>query len=62
MTTTMKYETPDPAVKNHGGRPLKFETVEALDLAIQVYFDKQNPHVETHMAVSGRKTNGETMF
>ncbi|TDX78618.1 DNA-packaging protein gp3 [Rathayibacter sp. PhB151] len=48
--------------KHAGGRPLKFETVDALDLAIQAYFDKQDPHVETHRVVSGRKTNGETMF
>lgn len=48
--------------KHAGGRPLKFETVDDLDLAIQKYFDKCDPHVETRMVATGHTTTGETMF
>ncbi len=47
---------------NPVGRPLKFKTVEELDMAIQLYFDKQDPHVEEHMVASGVNANGETTF
>lgn len=48
--------------KNKGGRPLKFQTTDELDMAIQKYFDKQDPHVETHMVATGHTAKGETMF
>jgi hypothetical protein len=44
------------------GRPLKFKTVLELEMAIQLYFDKCDPHIEEHMVASGVTTNGETMF
>src|SRR6476469_6887970 len=44
------------------GRPLKYQNVGDLDMAIQLYFDKQDPHVEEHMVASGVNNNGETMF
>lgn len=61
----MKAEKPEQAAENAphpGGRPLKFETVDELDMAIQLYFDKQDPHVESHMVATGHNANGETMF
>lgn len=48
--------------KHPGGRPLTFPTPEELNLAIQLYFDKQDPHVETHMVATGVNANGKTMF
>ncbi|MFF6951813.1 terminase small subunit [Streptomyces iakyrus] len=48
--------------KHPGGRPLKFQTPEELDLAIQLYFDKCDPHVEKRMIATGVSPNGQTMF
>lgn len=45
-----------------GGRPLKFETVEALQMAIQLYFDNQDPHIEKRLTATGLNANGTTMF
>lgn len=47
---------------NPVGRPLKFKSVDELEMAIQLYFDKQDPHVETHMVATGVNGSGETMF
>ena len=48
--------------KHAGGRPLKFDSVAKLDMAIQLYFDKCDPHVEPQMIAAGVNTNGKTMF
>ncbi len=55
-------ESDDAAQKHAGGRPLLFATVDELDMAIQKYFDAQDPHVETHMIATGHTAKGETMF
>jgi hypothetical protein len=52
----------EPEQSNPVGRPLKYKTADELDLAIQLYFDKQDPHVEEHMVATGVSANGETMF
>lgn len=44
------------------GRPLKFESVEELDLAIQKYFDECDPHVVHYQAEAGRRENGDTIW
>ncbi|WP_374200905.1 terminase small subunit [Arthrobacter sp. AK04] len=48
--------------KHPGGRPLAFPTVEALDLAIQLYFDRCDPHIEPQMTATGVNANGKTLF
>lgn len=48
--------------KHPGGRPLKYETVAELDMAIQLYFDRCDPHIETHMEATGYNAQGQTMF
>lgn len=52
----------EPPASNPVGRPLKFKTVEELDLAIQRYFDEQDPHVVKHMEASGFNERGQTMW
>ena len=54
-----------PAEENEGnpvGRPLLYKDVDELDMAIQKYFDEQDPHVITIMTVTGHTPTGETMF
>lgn len=42
----MKDHTPSgEPERNPVGRPLKFKTVAELDMAIQAYFDEQDPHI-----------------
>ena len=48
--------------KHAGGRPLKFKTVEELDLAIQSYFAEQDPHSTTELVETGRDKNGNMLF
>ena len=55
-------EEPTAQEPNPVGRPLKYKTVGDLDMAIQIYFDKQDPHVEEHMVATGVSASGETMF
>jgi hypothetical protein len=56
-------ETPDqPAEKNKGGRPLKFKTVDELQVAIDSYFDACDPHLESRLVESGINERGETIF
>jgi hypothetical protein len=58
-----KTDTPEQIEHKHlGGRPLSFPTVEALDLAIQLYFNRCDPHVEPHMVATGVTANGKTLF
>jgi hypothetical protein len=45
-----------------GGRPLKFKTVAELDMALQLYFDKQDPHIEKVQIAIGVGPSGKTMF
>lgn len=44
------------------GRPLKFKTVDELNLAIQTYFDQCDPHIVKHMEASGFNERGQTMW
>lgn len=60
-------ETPTPEEQetktpHAGGRPLKYQTVKDLDMAIQTYFDTCDPHVIYYQAEAGRKENGETIW
>lgn len=48
--------------KHAGGRPLKFKTVEELDLAIRAYFDMCDPHTEQRVVEAGVNERGETIF
>ncbi|NHW45955.1 hypothetical protein HAV21_03460 [Paenarthrobacter sp. MSM-2-10-13] len=55
--------TPDtPEEKNKGGRPLKFKTVDELQVAIDSYFDACDPHLESRLVESGINERGETIF
>lgn len=44
-----------------GGRPLKFQTVEELDRAIQNYFAKCDPHEEKALVETGRDSKGNML-
>jgi hypothetical protein len=48
--------------KNPVGRPLKFKTVAELDMAIQAYFDEQDPHIIKHMEATGFNERGQTTW
>lgn len=52
----------DQEPKNLGGQPLKFKTVEELDLAIQNYFAEQDPHTMQALAETGRDSKGNMLF
>lgn len=59
----MAVEEPiEGSPKHPGGRPLAFQTVAELDLAIKLYFDKCDPHIEKHLIATGVTANGQTMF
>src|SRR6476620_1726125 len=51
-----------PDQPNPVGRPLKFKTVAELDMAIQAYFDEQDPHIVTHMEAPGFNERGQTTW
>lgn len=55
-------EVDDQAPKHPGGRPLKFQTVEDLDLAIQNYFAEQDPHTMSALVETGRDSKGNMIF
>lgn len=56
-------QTPEPAEeKNKGGRPLKFKSVEELQIAINAYFDRCNPHIEQRVIDGGINQQGETIW
>ena len=55
-------DTPDPTPKHPGGRPLKFDTVEKLEIEINAYFAMQDPHLEDRLVESGVNERGETIF
>lgn len=46
--------------KNKGGRPLKFQSVAALKVQIDSYFNKQDPHTEMRRVEDGVKPDGST--
>jgi hypothetical protein len=48
--------------KHPGGRPLKFETVEELDRAIQNYFSHQDPHETKTLVETGRDDKGNLLY
>lgn len=64
MADAITQELPEQDDKaiHAGGRPLKYETAVQLDMAIQLYFDRCDPHIESHMVATGINTNGKTMF
>lgn len=57
----MEEQTPQEE-KNKGGRPLTYATAADLNQAIQLYFDRCDPHVVKTMVATGFNTNGQTMF
>ncbi|THG30685.1 terminase small subunit [Naasia lichenicola] len=50
-------EQPNPV-----GRPLKFKTVEDLELAIQNYFAECDPHTEKTLVEVGRDSHDNMLF
>lgn len=48
--------------KHAGGRPLKFKTVDELDLAIQNYFAECDPHTTKALVETGRDSKGNMLF
>jgi hypothetical protein len=52
----------EPEQKRPVGRPLKFETVEQLDLAIQNYFAECDPHTTQALVETGRDSKGNMLF
>lgn len=48
--------------KHPGGRPLKFQTVQELDRAIQNYFAKQDPHETRALVETGRDDKGNLLY
>ncbi|MFJ6416486.1 terminase small subunit [Paeniglutamicibacter sp. NPDC091659] len=56
-------QTPEaPEEKNKGGRPLKFQTVDELELSINAYFDSCDPHIEQRVIDGGVNQKGETIW
>lgn len=58
----MAEPTTQEEPKHAGGRPLKFQTVEELDLAIQNYFAKQDPHTTSALVETGQDSKGNMLF
>jgi len=55
--------TPEEPVEKHpGGRPLKFESVADLELAIDAYFNDCDPHIEQRVIDGGVNQKGETTW
>lgn len=48
--------------KHPGGRPLKFETPDSLDRAINAYFDMCDPHTQRRVVDCGINEKGETIW
>lgn len=55
-------EGTDEQPKHPGGRPLKYETVEELDRAIQNYFAEQDPHETKALVETGRDAKGNLLY
>ncbi|BBE45493.1 MULTISPECIES: terminase small subunit [Rhodococcus] len=58
----MAEKTPQEENNNKGGRPLKYQTVEELDLAIQNYFAECDPHTTKALVETGRDGQGNMLF
>src|SRR3954452_6749963 len=58
----MATDNNEPQKKRPVGRPLKFETVEQLDLAIQNYFAECDPHTTQALVETGRDSKGNMLF
>jgi hypothetical protein len=58
----MSTDDNQPEQKHPGGRPLKYETVEALDRAINAYFDMCDPHTQRRVVDCGINEKGETIW
>src|SRR3954449_7814857 len=52
----------DAQDKKPVGRPLNFQTVEELDLAIQNYFAECDPHTTKALVETGRDSQGNMLF
>lgn len=50
------------APKHPGGRPLKFESVGDLQIAINAYFDACDPHIVQRVIDGGVNQHGETIW
>lgn len=55
-------DTQEEEQKNVGGRPLKFQTVEELDRAIQNYFAVCDPHETKRLVETGRDDKGNLLY
>lgn len=55
-------EAEQPSDKNPVGRPLKYETVEQLDRAIQNYFAHCDPHETQALVETGRDSKGNLLY
>jgi hypothetical protein len=58
----MATDDTQPEDKRPVGRPLKFETIEQLDLAIQNYFADCDPHTTQALVETGRDSKGNILF
>ncbi|WP_425005784.1 terminase small subunit [Mycolicibacterium sp. S3B2] len=55
-------DSDDQLPKHPGGRPLKYQTVEELDLAIQNYFADCDPHTTKALVETGQDSKGNMLF
>jgi hypothetical protein len=69
MATDKQYDTPlenvtdgEAAQPRPRHRPLKYETVEQLDRAINAYFDMCDPHTQRRVVDCGINEKGETIW
>ncbi|ACV78879.1 terminase small subunit [Nakamurella multipartita] len=61
-STTQQAEQNQSDDKNPVGRSLKFKTETELRMAIQAYFDEQDPHIIKHMEATGFNERGQTAW
>jgi hypothetical protein len=61
MSDTEQQGTNQENDKHAGGRPLKYETVEELDRAIQNYFAQCDPHETKMLVETGRDSKGNML-
>lgn len=57
----MEEQTPQEE-KDKGGRPLKFNTVSELNLRINEYFDRCDPHTEMRRVIDGHGKEGNALW
>ncbi|MET4003868.1 hypothetical protein ABIB48_002606 [Arthrobacter sp. UYCu511] len=60
MSEVENTETEQP--KKAMGRPLKYQTKDELEVAIDSYFNTQDPHIEERLVESGTTEKGESIF